>query len=475
MMINDDLKTQLKKAQAERDKLREENKRLKALLGLSKKDVPKQITTTNSSSVEAKLALFRSFFQGREDVYAVRWESKNGRSGYSPACKNEWNRPLCNKPRIKCSQCENRELLPLNDQVLSNHLTGKKTVGIYPLLPDETCRFLAIDFDKTSWIEDALAFLQTCREMKVEAVLERSRSGNGGHVWIFFDCAISVSLARQLGSAILTRTMERHPQMGLDSYDRFSPNQDTMPKGGFGNLIALPLQNIPRAKGNSVFLDADFRPYHDQWAHLSSVRKIKTKEVENLVSKALRAGNIIDVRFSSTDNDEDPWTLPLSKRMPDKPITGKHISSWKPRVISCAEDFPKHVGLPRGCLDEVTNLLDEHKIKVELIDERFSGTKIRVGFKGTLKPLQKKAAKAILSDNIGILSATTAFGKTIVGTKLIASRKINTLILVHRRQLLDQWRERLADFLGLSLKSIGQIGGGKNKPTGIIDVALIQS
>jgi len=353
--------------------------------------------------------------------------------------------------------------------------------------------------------------------------LERSRSGKGGHVWIFFDSAIPAILARKLGSAILTRTMERRHQVGLDSYDRLFPNQDTMPKGGFGNLIALPLQHDPRSQGNSVFVDENIAPHDDQWAYLSSVRRMRPAEVEAIVREAERAGRVVGIRLSlATDEaDEQPWTLPPSKRKKESPISeplpktvrivrsnlvyvekaglpsamlnrlirlaafqnpefyraqAMRLSTFgKPRIIHCAAEFPNHVGLPRCCLTEVLELFKAHKVEVEVKDERFTGKTIEAEFHGELRPLQQEATDALLAHDDGILSATTAFGKTVVAARIIAARKVNTLVLVHRRQLMDQWRERLAVFLNLPIKSIGQIGGGKNHRTGIIDIGVLQS
>src|SRR2546426_6458832 len=230
-----------------------------------------------SSSAE-KIALFRSLFRGRDDVYPRRFESrKTGKSGYAPACANEWVRGICEKPRIKCAECPHRRFLPVTDEVIRWHLSGRDDVGqpfvagVYPMLLDETCFFLAVDFDKSGWLEDSSAFLETCRGMDLSAALERSRSGRGGHAWLFFEEAVPAALARRLGSYILTETMERRPDLGLDSYDRFFPNQDTLPHGGFGNLIALPLQKRRRGDGNSVFIDDQGVLYGDQWAFLIAV------------------------------------------------------------------------------------------------------------------------------------------------------------------------------------------------------------
>jgi hypothetical protein len=323
MVDREDLQNQLQKALKECALLREENERLRKLLGLPpenhtptfKPNISEPSTPytsanqiTSDSPLETRIALFRSLFHGREDVYPIRWEGRKGNSGYSPACANEWNRTFCRKPMVKCSDCENRELRPVTDEVIRGHLPGKHTIGVYPLLLDETCWFLVVDFDKKGWQEDTAVFFSTCKEMGIQAALERSRSGKGGHVWMFFDCPVPASLARRLGCAVLTRSMERRHQIGLDSYDRFFPSQDTMPKGGFGNLIALPLQRVPAEKGNSVFVNEEFEPYADQWMFLSAIKRIQVEKVESVVQEASRNGAVLGVRISFFDEglEEDP-------------------------------------------------------------------------------------------------------------------------------------------------------------------------
>ncbi len=478
---------------------------------------------------EDKISLFRSLFRGREDVYPRRFESlTTGRAGYAPACGNEWVRGICEKPRVKCADCPQRAFLPVTDEVILWHLSGKDSLGkdfvagVYPMLLDETCYFLAMDFDKDSWRMDVLAVMETCRRLEIPAALERSRSGNGGHVWLFFNEAVPATMARKLGSFILTETMERRPELGLASYDRLFPNQDTLPKGGFGNLIALPLQKIPRAGGHSSFVDDSLSPWPDQWAFLSAIRRLSRDEVEEIACKAEAGGRVTGVRFAlEPDADAEPWNAPPSRNHRSTPIMGPlpteielilgdqiylskdilpaglrnrliRLAAFqnpefyraqamrlptydKPRIIGCAEEMPAHIGLPRGCLDELVLLLDSMKIKPFIRDERVAGHALDAKFAGTLRPEQETAAAAMLAHETGVLSATTAFGKTVLAAYLIAARGVNALILVHRQQLMEQWVDRLASFLDLPVKSIGRLGGGHKKLNGNLDVALIQS
>ena len=484
---------------------------------------------SNQSPSAAKVALFRSLFRGREDVYARRFESrKTGRVGYQPACANEWVRGICEKPRIKCLECPNRRFLPVTDDVVRQHLSGvddlgrEFVLGLYPMLEDETCYLLAIDLDGDGWREDACAVRETCQRLAAPVALERSRSGKGGHLWLFFTEAIPASMARNLGCYLLTETMDSRPEIGLASYDRLFPNQDTLPKGGFGNLIALPLQKRRREAGNSVFLDEKLQPYPDQWAFLSSLAKIKRAQAESLARDAERRGRITGVRFAFGEDDDDlPWTAPPSRRRKESPIAGPlpeslelvlgdqvyiakenlppglhsrlirvaafqnpdfyraqamRLSTFgKPRIIHCAEDGPKYVALPRGCLEETQQMLASLGIGARVRDERFAGTAIDVQFHGELRPEQQLAANAMAGHDTGVLAATTAFGKTVLAAWLIAHRRANTLILVHRQQLLEQWVERLASFLDVPAKSIGRLGGGRKNLTGSVDVALMQS
>ncbi|WP_343504774.1 MULTISPECIES: TOTE conflict system archaeo-eukaryotic primase domain-containing protein [Roseobacteraceae] len=488
-------------------------------------------SVTNASPPHAKIDLFRRLFAGRPDVFPVRWENKKtGRSGYSPACSNEWVNGICGKPRVKCSECPNQKFIAPEKGVIERHLRGQDgrganfVAGVYPLLSDDTCWFLAADFDKASWAEDAVAMLDTCRVKGIPAALERSRSGNGGHIWIFFSEPVSARLARQLGSILITETMDQRPEIGFASYDRLFPNQDTMPLGGFGNLIALPLQNGARMLGNSVFVDRNMLPYDDQWAFLSSLQRMTAAEVTGLVDAAERSGRVLGVRMPVEDEQADePWKMSPSRRSSlrrmDPPILqtikvtvadqiyvarsgmpsalatklvrlaafqnpefyraqAMRLPTFgKPRIVSCAELHPRHVALPRGCLDEVVDLLTDYRATFALDDLREGGVPLpgAMLFRGELRQSQSQAFDAMIAHDTGVLAATTAFGKTVVGAALISHRARNTLVLVHRRELLRQWVERLGSFLQIDPKRIGTVGAGKRKPTGVIDVALIQS
>src|SRR3989449_8285617 len=254
-----------------------------------------------------KVALFRSMFRGREDVYPKLWtNAKTGRKGYAPACANEWVRDVCEKPRIKCGECPNQAFLAVEDRVILDHLQGRHVVGVYPLLTDETCWFLAADFDKTSWTDDVAAFMETCRMAGLPAAVERSRSGNGAHVGLFFSAPVAATTARKMGCYIVTGTMARRHQLSMAPYDRLFPNQDTLPRGGFGNLIALPLQHGPRQAGNTVFLDEHLTPHTDQWRVLAPHPRTKTSAGHPHPPPAAPRGTGGGVRLSGTTGTHTP-------------------------------------------------------------------------------------------------------------------------------------------------------------------------
>ena len=356
----------------------------------------------------------------------------------------------------------------------------------------------------------------------VPAAVERSRSGNGAHVWFFFSAPVAAATARRMGCYLITETMTRRHQLSMESYDRFFPNQDTLPRGGFGNLIALPLQHGPRRMGNTVFVDEQMVPHADQWRFLSEHPRIEPATVDGIAREATRRELVVGVRLSDTADTDTPapWTrvpsgqprvrfsapLPpevravLAQRLfVAKPgLAPTHLNQIKrlaafqnpefykkqnlrlstaltPRVVACAEELPEHVALPRGCRTELEQLLQEHGSVLVVEDERCGGKPLDVTFEGRLTPLQKKAARALLHADIGVLVAPPGVGKTVIGTYLIAARSRSTLVLVHRQPLLDQWIAQLSMFLGLAPKAIGQIGAGKHAPNGQLDVAMIQS
>lgn len=473
-----------------------------------------------------KVALFRTLFRGRLDVFPKFWvNAKSGRTGYAPACDNEWVRGVCQKPQIRCAQCPNQAFPPVSDRTILDHLQGRHVVGVYPLLMDETCWFLAADFDKGDWVGDVAAFRQACRSAEVPVAIERSRSGNGAHAWFFFETPVPAAAARHMGCFLLTQAMSMRHNLSMSSYDRLFPNQDTMPAGGLGNLIALPLQHEPRSRGNTVFIDDGCRPYPDQWKYLAGVRKISFSSVARIASDATRNGQVLGVRSSGLDEDDaaTPWRQPPSRgaghSTPNnlEPLSGyvhatlaqrlfvekkglsapvlnaiKRIAAFQnpdfykkqsmrlstaltPRVIACAEDFPDHVAIPRGCVDGAIALFQSLGATLEIDDQRQMGQAIKHAFKGTLTALQESAVSAILNHDIGMLVAPPGVGKTVAGVYIIAKRARSTLVLVHRQPLLDQWIAQLALFLDIEPKSIGRIGGGKRNVTGLIDVAMIQS
>jgi len=488
------------------------------------------------SGPDEKIRLFMSLFRGRDDVYAKRWENKVKKTaGYSPACGNEWKPGICQKPKIKCSACKHQEFLPLSEMAVDAHLRGKQylVAGIYPLLSDETCWFLTIDFDDDGWQKDITTLREVCSLYEIPIAVERSRSGNGAHAWFFFNQPVTAFLARKFGSALLTHAMNKRHEINFKSYDRFFPNQDTMPKGGFGNLIALPLQKTPRKDGNSIFINEQFQPIDDQWAFLSSVRRLSEENLEKLITK-LCPENELGPLKEDDEETHKPWE-PIKKMEIGKndfpgeteivkanmlfiPKAGfsqkalnhiKRLAAFKnpefykaqamrfptfdkPRIISCSEETSEYLCLPRGCETDIKMLLREMRTKVSWTDKTNHGRKIDVEFNGNLRDEQPLAVGKMLEYDNGILCGTTAFGKTISAIKLIAERKTNTLVLVDKVNLVSQWREKLSAFLTINEQFpftdspgnrkrkkdrniIGQMGAGKKSLNGIVDIAVIQS
>ncbi|MGD9567493.1 MAG: DEAD/DEAH box helicase family protein [Sedimentibacter sp.] len=486
----------------------------------------------NKSSNAEKINLFMSLFKGRTDVYAKRWQSKEGKSGYSPVCLNEWKKGICHKPTVKCFNCANKLYDTLTYNSIDNHLRGKEILGIYPLLLEDDCYFLAIDFDDEGWQKDITVLREVCSKKNIPFAVERSRSGNGAHVWFFFEDKISASIARKFGSALLTYAMSERHEIKFSSYDRLFPNQDSLPKGGFGNLIAFPLQYYSRKNKNSVFIDENFEPFKDQWQFLSNIKKLSEDNLEIYISELCSGNELGNLRTSNGDEikpwDENKYKYDLNQNdfpnevniiranmlylnkegFSNKALNIiKRMSSFKdpefyksqamrlsthdkPRIISLCEETTKYLCIPRGCETGLNELLLNYNIDNKYIDNTNYGKQIDVKFNGKLYYEQDEAFKALNKFDMGVLSATTAFGKTVIGAKLIAEKKVNTIVLVHTRQLLEQWYESLSKFLIIheevpqvycksnkkkDISLIGRIGGGYKNLNGIVDIAVMQS
>ena len=488
------------------------------------------------AEIQRRLDIFRGLFRGREDVFAQRFvSSKTGKSGYQPVCKNRWS-DGCVEHKRKCEGCPCREFVPLDEAIIRRHLDkdAKETdvIGIYPILEDNTVYFLCADFDDKNcehgYQDDVLSYVRICKEWGIPAYIERSRSGKGAHVWIFFEEPILAADARRLGLAILGAAMESNVRLDMKSYDRFLPNQDFLPKGGIGNLIALPLQGMARKNGNSVFVDEGFEAHPDQWSLLSSAKKLSAPD-----AKAVLANHAYQIELSSS-SETKPWETPKPDRIsfedfhspvklvranglyvPIKSVSGKVLRHLKglasfrnpkyyelvnarkplyhtPSLVSCYEMTEDYLKLPRGCEDAVIELLQSNFSAWEEDDQTNAGRTINVSFSGELRPEQKEAVQRLLACNNGVLAATTAFGKTVAAIGMIARRKTNTLILVHSKALLEQWKEEIEKFLIISepepaieeekgrrrrkvFSPVGLLDGSRNTLHGIIDIAVFNS
>ena len=489
---------------------------------------------SSSFSILEKLQLFNDLFIGRRDVYARGFQSKKyNKMGYSPACANADNKTLCQRGRIRCLDCPNRVFAQFDLKAIKMHLQGQDGMGrpfiagLYPLMPDDTCKLLAVDFDSDNYQAESLSFLSICDRYHIPAYLERSRSGNGAHVWFFFKDFVKASVARKMASLLLEATMAEHSSVTLASFDRLIPNQDTLPEGGFGNLIALPLQRQPRYQGNSVFVDRQFRPFYDQWQYLATVQKISIPDIHRVIEELtgiekhfsnqtspldqLKESQPFEIKPWEPETDNDQWKriaesqtqaltiiqangLYFDKRelspklksalcrlasFPNPVFFERQAKRFStrniPRFITCYEEKGNYLLIPRGLTDKIIGLFNDYHITYELLDKRSLGTRLDVKFQGTLRPKQRLVANQLLKNETGVLCASTGFGKTVIGLYALAQRGVSTLIITNRKELATQWRISAEIFLDLPRESIGTISSGKVKPSGIVDIATVQT
>ena len=548
------------------EKLNKEIKRLQDILnshGISYELSEEDIASMKQQLAPVKITIeharfFYSLFKGRRDVYALRNINKNGKAVYYTQCKNFWKYGVCPKrdhKKVKCGECENRQFIPLGQKAIEAHLRGvnpdcKDVIGMYLTLPDETCSVLVFDFDNhddvgllaesegnnegLTWIEEVNVMRKICKDNDVPAYVERSRSGKGAHIWLFFSDPINVAIARRFGSALLTKGAESVSMKTFSYYDRMIPNQDHLPAGGLGNLIALPLQGRALLRGNSAFIDENWQVYSDQWTFLTSVKRIPKSFVEESIEKWCKHGELgaLSVLRNDDDNLGKPWKkVPVSFTAKDvdgvmeitisnqifvrsdnleaivqnslrrlaafsnpnyfKQMNMGYSVYGVPRIINCAYDDAGYICLPRGKQEELEQLLKSVNVKYQLTNLCQVGKPIDVTFNGCLYPEQQAAVDELLKYDYGILHAATAFGKTVVGAYVVAERKVNTLILVHNREILNNWVKDLDKFLNINeevpvyytktgrmkkRKSIiGSLYAGHDSTNGLIDVAMISS
>lgn len=457
----------------------------------------KAVPETNDQKIE----LFLSLFGARCDVYPKLWVNlKKATKGYSPACGNEWVHGLCEKPRVKCSDCPNHNFPPLDHSAIHSHLTGRHTIGTYAIREDDSCIFLAADFDGDGWMQDIEAYRRAAEQMGISIGIERSRSGNGGHAWIFFAHPVPAVLARRLGTLIVARASSFHRGLKLTTYDRFFPNQDMCPKGGFGNLIVLPLQQEPRKSGHTLFLDENFEPVSEQWAYLASLQKVDLAELQRLLEtsciheKDSESTESVSLNFDEAALNVIPQairrgdfkgtlkllrnsqiTIPLADVPTGLGAALKRLGTIAnplfyekqrlrfptiniPRFIFCGEEHDDKLVLPRGTLHDIEKLVSKAGGKISIINTRPVPATADLSFIGNLTATQSVAVDAMLGHEEGVLVAPPGAGKTVMACAAIARRSTPTLVLVHRKQLLDQWSDRLQTFLGLSKNEIHVLG-----------------
>ena len=496
---------------------------------------------------------FYSYFRGRKDVYVKRGAKK----GYYTQCNNFWKPGTCPKKRgekVKCQDCPAKDYKELKISAILEHLNGSKVdctdvIGLYPLFPDGTCWFLVFDFDNhdedatpsKDWQHEVDALREICLSVGVDALVERSRSGNGAHVWIFFSEAMQAVKVRRFGEALLAKGAESVSLKSFRYYDRMMPMQDYLPEGKLGNLIALPLQGLALRKGNSAFVDELWRPYHDQWSKLLHTRKLSEAEMDAYIRSWCPENNTMEMFQSDKVDDQEDGNLllfgmdpqPLDRYFKTEDVSGpvkvilsegiyinkrnlkprsqnaiRRLAAYSnpqffqnlalgfstretPRIVYDGYDEGDYIVLPRGCLEKLKKHLSDAEIPYNIVDKRQEGRPIDVSFNGELYSEQAVAAERLLTNDMGMLAAATAFGKTVIGAYLIANRKVNTLVLVHTVEIMNNWVRALERFLTINEELptyitpkghtkrrnsvIGTFSSQKKAATEIIDIAMIGS
>jgi len=440
-----------------------------------------------------KISIFRNLFKGREGVFAKYWaSSRTEKKGYSPVCKNEWIPQICRKP---CEKCGNKDYVPLDDFWIEKHLKGEVTIGIYPIQLDDRVNFLVFDFDKENWFENAKRLIKFCQSIDLPTYLERSRLGNGGHLWIFFSQSVSAAKVREFGFTLLEKAGIAGISGDKSGFDRIFPNQDFLQEGGLGNLIALPLQYHARQKGNTLFLDPDntYIPYINQWNFLSAIRKISEIDIDLFFKSSSadiplpisekRSLRIIISNYISIpikDTDRQFYQFLRKNLVIHNPIfydkKAKGFSTWDtPKMIYCLNSKGGNYIIPRGFLKNIERYLFQNSISFQVEDKSIKTPNKAFRCRFKIYNYQKKALHEILKNNVGILEAPPGYGKTIIALASLVYRKQRALIIVHTKELLAQWIQKIGDVLGIEKGDVGVIGGGKEKIGKKITVATYQS
>lgn len=477
-----------------------------------------------------KISLFLDLFGTRRSVYPQRWENgKTGKSGYSPACNNDSfaNRQsgICRKPKVKCSECPHQRFPPLDERAVESHLRGEQTLGVYAIGTDDTCRFLAADFDGEGWRDDVVAYREAAERVGIAVAIERSRSGNGAHAWIFFAEPVPAATARRLGTILVAKASALRPTLGLGAYDRLFPNQDTLPVGGFGNLIALPLAKAPRQNGNTLFVDPRMVAFEDQWSYLAGLPRLSRESLDRTLARVapvrplaspvqaadasehqhdfalqndamvldlshprIRSGMIsgeVTVRLDAQIHVPRSLPIPVLAALRKLATFPNPVFHEKlrlrfatfdtPRFLFAGEWHTDRLVLPRGVLDQSLSLLETAGATVVVQDAREAGTRVPWKIQGELREGQEKAVRKMLTEDNGVLCAPPGAGKTVMGCALIARARTSALVLVHRAVLVEQWRETAMRFLGLKRKEIGLWRGSSPRLTGRFDIAMLPS